>query len=339
MRFNNNANAVRLMLAYGVLLYHVSLAISPPFLSPFPFVACFLTLSGFLVLKSRESSRGTGHFLWKRFLRIWPAMAVCGALTALCHPADRALFILRKTFFIGGPDAGSYFTITTEEMLYLFLAIAFAVGAYRLKIAPWLGLAISLASSWYFVGSNPGWLYVQRLVPMFFVGNLMYLYRERILWSPWLAAVGVLAFCLSVWLNPNGGQMRELLMQFSISYPLIWFALYAPPILSWVGRWGDPSYSLFLYHFALYPAVLQRVLPNPSYATFCLALTASALPIAYVSWHLMEKPALALKDWRWANRLAVAAPISRLAQPVRCDLRRTQSGTLRAGDGFRLHAV
>ena len=48
-------------------------------------VFVFLIISGFLVTQSLHTSPSLLSFAWKRFLRIYPALAVCAIVSAFHH--------------------------------------------------------------------------------------------------------------------------------------------------------------------------------------------------------------------------------------------------------------
>lgn len=295
-----------------MVIHHVNVEMGGPGIL-FPYVACFLTLSGYLVLNSRTNSRGTGHFLWKRFLRIWPAL-LCGfGLVAYFHPEFFWKFV-SESFWI--PKPTGFWTITLEEALYLVLAALYVLGLYRHKIVPWIGFFVSMAAYLLLPRNLPGeWIYFGMLVPMFFVGNLIYLYRTKIHWSPWLALPLALISIplLSIHTLP---PFCYVLGQVALAIPLIWLALYATPLLKFVERLGDASYSLFLYHWPLMTAIHYY---NPTFGAkklFLATWVVSAL-LAYASWHLMEKQALKLKNWRpFAPKSADGDAIKDAQQPL-----------------------
>jgi peptidoglycan/LPS O-acetylase OafA/YrhL len=86
-------------------------------------------------------------------------------------------------------------------------------------------------------------------------------------------------------------------------------ALSAAP-LRWLGRY---SYGLYVWHYLVHSGALRALRAHPTtaallatrpgYAAYALAGVAASLGIAWVSYHLVEKRFLALKD-RWAPRRA-----------------------------------
>jgi peptidoglycan/LPS O-acetylase OafA/YrhL len=292
----NNGYAVRLVLALGVLFQHCyQVENRSTWLMDFPWVACFLTLSGYLVLASRFNSRSTGHFLWKRLLRIWPAMAVAFALCALLEgwgPDSR--HVVEGTFFLVPPGGHSFWTIGLEEILYLVLSALFLLGAYRSSAAAWAGVVLSFFAN-RVLGAHvsPNWMYLLNLVPMFFVGNLLYIYRERIKWNGFLAVVFAIAFLL-IWNLPGKGW-HMVYCEMLLTYPLIWTSIYARDLTSWLAKSGDYSYNLFLYHSAVLTWLFGRM-GSPSLPVLITTLLAIVVPLCILSWRYVESVALRGKD-------------------------------------------
>jgi peptidoglycan/LPS O-acetylase OafA/YrhL len=290
---DNNGNFVRFALAFSILIFHCLERLHVVGGMPFPFVACFLTLSGYLILKSLENSRSAGHFLWKRAVRIWPPMIVAFGLFALFSPAGFG-FMIRHTFFVGGPGGASYWTISLEEILYLILVISFVLRGYKTIAGPIVGLAFTLAV--HFVFYHPKTVgpmgYLENLLPMFFVGNLLHMLKPRWSWAigaPLVVLFGVFA------LTGIGGAWNEVLKEMALAYPIVLFSFHTQGFFKWFDRMGDCSYSLFLYHVAFIDG-LTLVFKTP--LSLCVAVAVPGLMLSYASWWLMEKPILKLKNWR-----------------------------------------
>ena len=59
---------------------------------------------------------------------------------------------------------------------------------------------------------------------------------------------------------------------------------------------GDMSYGVYIYSFPL-QQILIAILPNITPVQLMCLTMVSVLPIAYVSWRYIEKPALSLKRY------------------------------------------
>jgi peptidoglycan/LPS O-acetylase OafA/YrhL len=78
------------------------------------------------------------------------------------------------------------------------------------------------------------------------------------------------------------------------------------PIIRQAGRFGDLSYGLYLYAFPVQQLVLT-FLPRSTWPV--LTCAAATVPLAFLSWHLVERPAL-----RWKPRRRIASTAAEQAQ-------------------------
>lgn len=308
---NDNSLAVRLLLATGVIVHH-TLAYATGGELNLPWVACFLVLSGYLVLGSRESSRGGPHFFWKRFLRIWPAMFVGFGLAFLLLGRTAGTELLEATFFYPKPGGG-FWTISLEECLYLILGLLFGLSLYRYKLTPVAGLIASIAFLlWMPQEWGWEWRYLGMLIPMFFVGNLLFMNRKRIPWNGWIAAASLALIPVAThFLMGPYPRIYNVAREALFAYPVIWAALYSKPIFAKAGKIGDPSYSLFLYHWPILTALFYRF-PGLSFPELFGAAWGATFCVALASWHLMESQALRLKNWTLGHRSRDSAEVSLL---------------------------
>src|SRR5690606_36242360 len=85
------------------------------------------------------------------------------------------------------------------------------------------------------------------------------------------------------------------MLMIALPYAVLSFATIATTRISQAGRFGDPSYGIYLYGFPIQQALFA--VGGPSMGP--LENTAFAVPIvialAYASWHVVEKRALAFK--------------------------------------------
>jgi len=306
-------------------------------------VGFFFVISGFLVTMSRQRSRGAGPFLRKRALRIYPGFLLAslfcaflvGPMAADSAAAYRhhfglarfALYLPLLPADVVGPDMshvftrlpfrgvldGSFWTLRYEFELYLLTALLGALGLFTrgrgLGVALLFGLLYGLYAvsqttavlvapdrqiAW--VGDPAQWL---RLSTCFLSGMTFYLYRDRIPASPALFGLSLLALLAA---GRWSGWFSAALPVFG-SYALFFFAFQPRVRLQSFARSGDLSYGLYLYAF---PVQQLLILHSPAALTPC-ALLAAAFPLslacAALSWHLVERPCLALKRGAAAGRL------------------------------------
>jgi peptidoglycan/LPS O-acetylase OafA/YrhL len=91
----------------------------------------------------------------------------------------------------------------------------------------------------------------------------------------------------------------DLLMPL-IAYPLLWLGAHLP--LQRVGAENDYSYGVYIYAFPVTVLLVVWHANSLPYLLFTLVAIALTIPFAVISWHVIEKRALALKriepPWR-----------------------------------------
>ena len=184
MNRNNNFDLLRLFAAFQVVYIHsvAHLALPPGgvlyvVLSCFPGVACFFVISGFLVTDSYLRSESVGNYIFKRALRIYPAlvvnlividlvMYVTGGLLAIQWPARYAAFFSvvavtasheigawatqipatygPSSFFTAMPS-GVLWTLTVELSFYVVLPIILSLyqSSKTIGLVSIIGLAVA----------------------------------------------------------------------------------------------------------------------------------------------------------------------------------------------------
>ncbi|WP_432987003.1 acyltransferase family protein [Dactylosporangium sp. CA-233914] len=292
----------------------------------------FFVLSGFLVAASARKGNAL-RFAWHRFLRIFPGLWVCLAVTALAaaltgHAGGPGF--VRENFFgavhqwgigtlfqdtpygrlvSGSVVNGSLWSLVYELLCYCGLAALVALGLPRR--APWL--VPVLAAGAYLVlvvdalhdpttphyrgGLGPfpllGYVDLQLacyLGFLFLLGASAQLYAHRIPLHPALACSSFLILAMSL---GYGGFFVAGYPAFA--YLTLYAACVVPPRLHGVGREHDYSYGIYIYAFPIQQAVAHfgggAWGPLP-FAALCLP---PVLLAAALSWHLVERPVLALK--------------------------------------------
>jgi peptidoglycan/LPS O-acetylase OafA/YrhL len=281
-------------------------------------VFLFFTLSGFLVAGSLFK-RGVIEFLKARALRLLPGLwvmlllvplglwAAFGTMSLGAFLADpethrfwwRNALLLGKSYSLPGlfeahrlPGVinGSLWTIPHEVRCYLALAAALALGLAmprrRFTIVILIGLALTQL-----LPPLPEPLQSARgLFFSFFIGVFAWLWRER-LWLSWPlgAAAAALALLLPI---DVPGRMAVAQIGFGYAALVMAFASFAGAKAA-SARMPDYSYGIYIYGFPMQQAAiaLGAVTPLANLGLgFAMTVVAAGL-----SWHLVEKPALALK--------------------------------------------
>jgi peptidoglycan/LPS O-acetylase OafA/YrhL len=331
---NNALNAFRLALAAEVILWH-SFRVTGHDVSSRAVVQLlfsvgvdgFFALSGFLIAASWLRHPQLRDYLVARALRILPGLYVCLVVTAFVFaPISVAIqggspmkllrsgapfgYILNNSTLladlqldIGGtprdvPVAGlwngSLWTLVWEVLCYLAIAVIGVVGlADRRWVSPAI-LALAVLGALLLPPLTfPGvWTIPQllvRFVIMFSAGALMYQWRDTIpaRWSfVALSVVIVLASSLLPDYRVLGGV--------ALAYAVI---VSGSLIKSKRLRLRtDVSYGTYIYAFPTQQLLAVCGLASLNPFLFFGIATAATLPLAALSWFVVEKPALSLKS-------------------------------------------
>ena len=287
----------------------------------------FFILSGYLIAKSWDQYPRFNVFFAKRILRIFPGLIVAVIVTIivsglfftaipflqfLVHPGTLAylnnILLYNPVFTLPGgvfatnayPNAinGSLWTLAYEFTMYITVAI---IGVSRLykKISPiglWATLFVSvlimtIVGKQYFA-LPLFYLDISQMLIfalLFFSGILMHKEEGRIKLDTRLGFVSLAAFFILSYLLPT---MLPLIAAIFLAYAL--FALGKSSLMSWVGKYGDFSYGIYIYSFPVQQAIAAITHTQSAYKMFALSMTISLI-LAALSWHLIESRALKLK--------------------------------------------
>jgi peptidoglycan/LPS O-acetylase OafA/YrhL len=106
--------------------------------------------------------------------------------------------------------------------------------------------------------------------------------------------------------------------QYGLLYFLMWGAIAWTRLQHWE-RFGDFSYGVYIFAWPLMQFVSYFGLEKAGMLVYFAVIVAGTHLIAFCSWHLIEKPAMSLKDWSPAPVLArlrgERGPASQTAEP------------------------
>lgn len=297
-------------------------------------VDLFFITSGFLIANSLFRRKGLGDFVKARVLRIYPGLAasliisvfILGVyftkLPTIAYLTDlqtyKFLFINMVLFF--GEETtlpgvfellpwastinGSLWTLPFEVRAYALLVIIGLTLAHFQKkwkvtfikrlylLIPLIGMGIYLFDYFHtilpisYFGSE-----YARLLSMFFIGVAFYIYREKIVLSNKIFYTLIALLIISSYDN----QSFFVIYNCTLAYIVFYLAYVPKGVIRKFNTYGDCSYGIYIYAFPVQQAVLA-VNPKLSLLTFTIISLVITFILAYLSWHLIEKKALKLKN-------------------------------------------
>jgi peptidoglycan/LPS O-acetylase OafA/YrhL len=153
--------------------------------------------------------------------------------------------------------------------------------------------------------------WVVYLTFLFLAGAVMEMYRERI---PISDGLGVVAGIVFLGTLLTGGFFVFGFPAFA--YLLVWLSLRLPKRLHWVGRRNDYSYGIYIYGFVGQQTLASFGMNRWGFLPFVAMSFAVAWIAAFLSWHLVEKRMLALKEWTPNVSLLRLLSLTRHRRPV-----------------------
>jgi peptidoglycan/LPS O-acetylase OafA/YrhL len=289
-------------------------------------VKCFFIISGYLIFISLKRSKNLLEYIWKRIVRIFPALVVVLLLTMLFIPfiytgqgsifnhwdywsyfyRNLGLYHLQynvEGIFENNPYPksinGSLWTIRYEFTMYLSLLLFFY---FQRKLSQLLLLA-TFAGLFVLANFAPHFLNSAIFSKFFLDSKDLYDLGCYFIAGSYLASVNFENFrykkALLV-LCPILLVAATMMGQFHYAgyflLPLIVLAigLSKTPYLKSIGKkFGDISYGVYIYAFVVQQTLLYFF--DLGIYTLMLYSLLITMVFAYFSWHLIEKRALRLK--------------------------------------------
>ena len=285
-------------------------------------------VSGFLVTASLFNRGDLNHFLWARALRLYPALWLMLPLTVFllapllttlplkdyCSAKATWDYFIKGATVIGGIryslpgvfDAlplkgefnGSLWTLPVEARMYVYLAAGWLMFSFTPKIrVPALSLlapvaAAAMMAAVLIARARGSISNADVAVFMFYYGASLYFWRDKLFLNLAIfAALPLLVFAAATLDRTLAFAVYLLCLP-----PFLLCLAYIPggPIRA-VNRWGDYSYGVYIYAF---PVQQTLALFFPKLPMLAMAGAAGALSwaLAFLSWNLVEKRAMGLKD-------------------------------------------
>jgi peptidoglycan/LPS O-acetylase OafA/YrhL len=204
---------------------------------------------------------------------------------------------------------GSLWSLYYEFLCYLILMAFALLGLLRhrlVMVTATAGLWVAVAMITFIPGldakfnvfHNDMAFDLLKLAATFMVGSVIFLYRDRIPDSGWLAlaSAGLLVGCL-FWpnggLNPSFDFTTSDLLTPLIAYPLIWLGIHLP--LQRVGSRNDYSYGMYIYGFPVAQLLVIWGVQKWGLVPYAVMSILCTVPLAVASWWAIEKHALKMK--------------------------------------------
>lgn len=283
-------------------------------------VCIFFSISGFLISQSWARDPHAARFIARRFLRIWPALMVVTALSVLVLGPLTSSYSLKD--YLGSSETWNYFktllllikyklpgvfasnpyphavngslwTIPLEVKWYWLML---AAGIFKLLNFRYVVLMVLSGLAVFCFGIdeieiNPKRNYFYEYGMFFLSGVCLHLFQD--LWQKQsfrtMLCLGAAAITAYAFGHPLLGLLTVG------PYVVIRLGLASTPVLRRFGRFGDCSYGLYIYAFPVQQLIVwctNASLGVP--ASLALSATVTAA-LAFLSWHLIEKPAMQLR--------------------------------------------
>lgn len=329
----NNLNLLRLMAASAVALSHsynfTGQLASEPLLKLTGYmtlgyfsVFVFFVISGLLVAQSFKRSKNVAGFFAARALRLYPALIVVllvsayvlGPVYTTLNPADYLVrdevrrYVEDNILFkpnqslpgvfseAGGLFSainGSMWTLRYEVYAYLFLLLAGISGLISNR--PVFN-ALAMVSVLFYVVKPAGMLIIPAswdaviYVPLlgFIFGVLVYVNREHI-----ECKISHALICLIVYYFFRMHGWTHFIFAITLGYVILTAGFHRYLYLH-LPLHNDYSYGIYLYAFPVQQAITHSLPIQSPLSLFAFTMLIT-VPLAVVSWHLVEKPALKFK--------------------------------------------
>ncbi len=198
---------------------------------------------------------------------------------------------------------GSLWTLIYEWRSYLIIAslVAFGLLTRARIIVPmltifFLVLQLIAGLNWdAVVALVPSFMADQYMITLgftFLVGSVFAVYSSRVVFDDRL---GIFTGLLALATLRFGGFSTAGTV--AAVYFILYLAARLPKKMQWVGQKNDYSYGVYIYGFLVQQVLSYLGLYKFGFFPYVLISWLVAMGCAWLSWHMLEKHALALKDW------------------------------------------
>ena len=286
----------------------------------------FITISGYLIFKSLNRSPNLIDYLWKRVLRIYPALIIVLVLSVglaylIYQPTNNYFKFNKEAFdyvlnnlslyhnqwrihgvFDSLPNTainGSLWTMGFEFFFYLVLLMIFPIRKYPLviQIILCLTIIVLVIGNIYFIDELrvlPFRLRVDFIFELglfFMIGAFLgAIDWKHILYKKQKAIIASIITVAILYFQPN-----PIWLCFTWPYLVIFVGQGSSKFSNWIhANLEDPSYGIYLYAFPVQQSIIYFF--HPSVTVLLWTSTLIAFGLGILSWKFVEKKTLQFKD-------------------------------------------
>lgn len=335
-RQHNSFNVVRLFAAICVVVSHAyvvrdGMSVGEPLLPLTPYtlgqhaVNGFFVISGLMLSLSLHRQPSASRFVWARCLRIVPGLFVCGALVAYAlgpvmtnasvstyfsnlhtwlYPVAVIVLFARATppqgLFTSVPLTEAVndplWTIKYELGCYLALVALQVTGIVRwrwaLIVITVVAAAVLVAKPWIAIsdGASDVLNHVSRFGLCFMLGILAFAFRCVVPITP---ALLLTSFAVAV--ATTGTWFAPVAYIVLVAHLVLIVGAADFGAFTKITRTTDVSFGTYIYAWPIQQTIVVLA-PELSVVSMIAASLAIVLPLAWLSWRLIERPALEFKQ-------------------------------------------
>lgn len=299
-------------------------------------VATFFVISGFLITQSYDRNPDIIKYFKARILRIYPALImatifgvfVIGLMVTTLPKTEyltnsdtynylKVIFLFPMEWTLPGVFEsssfnqsinGSLWTLPYEIICYVFVVVTGVLGALKNKYIVLSFFLFSLYIKNYLILVIPtdfAWVYLPdffNLFPYFAAGMVIYAFRDDIILNKQYALLSLALLVISFIF---GGFVTV----FTIfgSYLIVYIAYSKKLKFYNFAKFGDFSYGLYIYAFPIQQSVTYFISDISVFTNIIISIPLTLI-VSYCSWHLIEKPAMKLKNKTFKNKILENKP-------------------------------
>ena len=290
-------------------------------------LSIFFSISGYLITKSAVTSSSFKNYIWKRLLRIQPMlMLVCLLSVFLIGPVFSSLNMneyfrekgtytyLRNIMPLFGiqfrlPQVfthniaengvnGSLWTLIVEERLYLMLGLLFLFKSFGKKILLSIIVILNVLFFLHFVFFNENLIkYLsgnQVFYALIFLNSSAFFLLD-VDFSKYSKSVliflGIISLLILSIFLPLEKSIHIILLPF-----IVIIIAHLKGFTNKAGRYGDFTYGIYAFSFPVQQILISTKIIKDSPLNLFFITLLIVIPIAILTWHLMEKKILVLKN-------------------------------------------